>query len=65
MLSNPEAIEIIKAKIHQVGGMAQFESKYDVTVGHLRAVCAGRMEPGKRTARAAGLVRTEGGWRFL
>lgn len=65
MLNNTEALEIVRQKIHQVGGVAQFSNKYDVQPGHISAVIAGRTEPGKRTAKAAGLVKQDGGWRFM
>lgn len=65
MLNNTEALEIIRQKIQQVGGVAQFEAKYDVQSGHLKAIIAGRTEPGRRTAKAAGLVKQDGAWRWM
>lgn len=65
MLNNTEAVEIIRQKIQQVGGVAQFEAKYDVQSGHLKAIIAGRAEPGRRTAKAAGLVKQDGAWRWM
>lgn len=64
-LNNTEAVAIIRAKIQQVGGVDAFAVYCDVSHGHIRAVISGRTEPGKRTAKAAGLVRQDGAWRWM
>ena len=60
----PQVTALIRAKIAATGGEARFSSKYDIAPGHVRAVLAGK-EPGKRTAKAAGLVKRDGGWGFV
>ena len=64
-LNNTEALTIIQAKIQATGGPAAFSSKHDIAEPYVRNVLAGRTEPGKRTAKAAGLVKQDGAWRWM
>ena len=43
------------AAIKALGGPAKVSSAYDISVGHLTAVCEGRAIPGPRTLKAVGL----------
>jgi len=42
--------------IKAMGGPERVSSAFDISLGHLKAVCAGRVAPGKRTLKACGLA---------
>lgn len=42
--------------IKAMGGPDTVSRRYDISLGHLKAVCAGRVVPGKRTLKACGLA---------
>jgi hypothetical protein len=43
------------AAVTASGGPDKFAAKIGIQVGHIHAVMAGRMPPGKRTCKAAGV----------
>lgn len=45
----------VAALINTMGGPAKVSGQYDISEGHLRAICEGRAVPGPRTLKAVGL----------
>lgn len=64
-ISVTEAVEIIRDCIKKVGGVKIFSGKHDISEGHLRAVLANKVKPGKRTSKACSLLVSGDKWRIV
>lgn len=60
-MTHPQFLDFIAATIKKKGGIERASGSWDIQQGNLRAVMAGRVQPGPRLQRALGITKTAGG----